>query len=136
MEESAELSITTHLGSRSMQTARRSRKTREMGRTGPPIREEQVGWNDDNSSELSSRQLLVGTTSYHEPCTTDHVRAGRFEAKSKPTWMYMDARRSQFAFRTVASEITSSLHLLKHNETCWRVAPRQHVNEGCRRERQ
>ena len=33
-------------------------------------------------------------------------------------------------------EITLSLHLLKHNENCWRVAPRQHVNEGCRRERQ
>ena len=32
--------------------------------------------------------------------------------------------------------ITLSLHLLRHNETCWRVAPRQHVNEGCRRERQ
>ena len=28
-------------------------------------------------------------------------------------------------------EITRFLHLLKSNQTCWRVAPRPHVNEGC-----
>ena len=39
-------------------------------------------------------------------------------------------------FSAVTFEVTLSLHLLKDNESCWRVAPRQHVNEGCRRERQ
>ena len=44
----AQSSSTTTLGSRTMQSARLSRRTSEMGRTGPSIREEQTQWNDDN----------------------------------------------------------------------------------------
>ena len=46
----AQSSVTTDLGSRSMQIARTSRRTPEMGRIGPPIRKQQTEWNDDNSS--------------------------------------------------------------------------------------
>ena len=67
-----------------MQTSRSSRRTWEMGRTGSRIREEKIDWNDDRSSGWGHQDSRtrspccdwVETSSYHEPCTPDHVRAG------------------------------------------------------------
>ena len=74
--EKAQSTSAANLGSRSVRAARLSCRTPEVGSTGVPMRAKHIRWNDDSSRNCCARAPRTnraGTTSSHEPCTSDHV---------------------------------------------------------------